>query len=159
MYRRGFVPVSNRNTSRFVWSSARFDGANTMGLMVWITSRFIVCTRLVQCRDRVHVIATDALPEDSRITRPMIVVHIVDSSTGRYLRRTPTPKVKHVPHTRSNKQQILCLVTPGAFAEPWEALRFLVGTYALVSLPVIRRGLLTTRCRRTSDYYSSIMHI
>eukprot|EP00903_Cladosiphon_okamuranus_P011632 g10941.t1 len=40
----------------------------------------------------VHVIATDALPEDSRITRPMIVVHIVDSSTGRYLRRTPQPK-------------------------------------------------------------------
>lgn len=42
---------------------------------------------------RVHVIATDALPEDSRITRPMIVVHIVDSSTGRYLRRTSQPKV------------------------------------------------------------------
>lgn len=41
----------------------------------------------------VRVIATDALPEDSRITRPMIIVHIVDSSTGRYLARTPPPKV------------------------------------------------------------------
>ncbi|CAM9451788.1 unnamed protein product [Ectocarpus sp. 6 AP-2014] len=41
---------------------------------------------------RVHVISADALPEDSRITRPMIVVHIVDSSTGRYLARRPSPK-------------------------------------------------------------------
>lgn len=56
--------------------------------------------------DRVHVIATDALPEDSRITRPMIVVHIVDSSTGRYLRRAPPPKVKYVPHA-TNKQETL----------------------------------------------------
>lgn len=47
--------------------------------------------------NRVHVIATDALPEDSRITRPMIVVHIVDSSTGRYLRRTPQPQVIALP--------------------------------------------------------------
>ncbi|CAM9962634.1 unnamed protein product, partial [Ectocarpus sp. 13 AM-2016] len=41
---------------------------------------------------RVHVISADALPEDSRITRPMIIVHIVDSSTGRYLARRPSPK-------------------------------------------------------------------
>ncbi|CAM9378289.1 unnamed protein product [Ectocarpus fasciculatus] len=41
---------------------------------------------------RVHVISADALPEDSRITRPMVIVHIVDSSTGRYLSRRPLPK-------------------------------------------------------------------
>ena len=43
---------------------------------------------------RVHVISTDALPEDSRITGPMIVVHIVDSSTGRYITRTANPGVR-----------------------------------------------------------------
>lgn len=43
---------------------------------------------------RVHVVSTDALPEDSRITGPMIVVHIVDSSTGRYITRTANPEVK-----------------------------------------------------------------
>lgn len=42
---------------------------------------------------RVHVISADALPEDSRITGPMIVVHIVDSSTGRYITRTANPEV------------------------------------------------------------------
>lgn len=42
--------------------------------------------------DRITVLGTDALPEDSRITRPMIVVHIVDSSTGRYLTKKPPPK-------------------------------------------------------------------
>lgn len=42
---------------------------------------------------RIDVIGTEALPEDSRITHPIVVVHILDASSGKYLTKGSGSKV------------------------------------------------------------------
>lgn len=78
-----FVLLTRRHT----------HGSTAHADFVAFTPLTILTTFYPHGRHRVHVISTDALPEDSRITGPMIVVHIVDSSTGRYITRTANPEV------------------------------------------------------------------